>query len=73
MILCEFGTKLCSKFLQIGRVDRALTKHVGVEYRDEIRTTPYLDVHEHIGILRFHPGFLQYTQLWKKYKNVNSW
>ena len=65
MLLGEFGTNSCSKFQQIGRVDRVLTKYVGVEYGCEITTTTSMDVHQHIGILRNHPSFMQYSQLGK--------
>ena len=73
MLLGEFGTKTCSKFLQTTRVDRVLIGHVGVESGCEIATTPFLDVHEHVGILIFLPNHLQYTQPRKNYWNVNSW
>ena len=71
MILGEFGTKLNLEFLQIGRVDHALTEHLGVESRGEIIDTPFVDSPKHVGTIEIHPGFLQYTQPWKKYQNVN--
>ena len=67
MLLGEFGTKPCSEFLQTGRIDRALIGHVGVEYGCEIATTPFLDVHEHVGILGVLLGHLQYTQPRRNY------
>ena len=73
MILGEFGTKPYSEFLQTGCVGRALTGHVGVEYGGKIATTPSMYVNEHVGILGFHLGCLQYTQPRRYYRNVNSW
>ena len=72
MILGEFGTKLNSKFMQTGCVDRALTGHLGVEYGGEIAKTPSVDGHKHVGTLRILQGYLQYTQSWKNYQNINS-
>ena len=72
MILGEFGKKQYSKSQQTGCVDYSLTGHLGVKFGGEITSTPSLDAHKHVVTLRIHPGFLQYTQPWKNYQNINS-
>ena len=67
MFLGKFGTKMCSKILQIGYIDRALTRHVGVESRCEIANTPFVVVHEQVDILIFLPDHLQHTEPRRNY------